>query len=1285
MRKLVKTPARLGLLLICLCPQATLAIDKDQDGYYLLRSTADYNEFCEMVNGGSPFVNARVTTDSIVVKNSIGVGDEEFHFRGLFDGQNHVLTLDNPTRGLFRQTQPGCVIRNVILKGTVTSDKADTGSLIDIAEGTIIENCTSQTTINAQQATHAGGLVGRSRGDVVLNHCHFDGQIRGGATTQVAGLVGWNEHTLHLRHCSVTGANKIANNLDNNSNFVDDINLNGSPAGISIPASLADNAPAGATKVTLEGVNYSIENGYAYVTGVNAKLKSVSIPNQITVGNRTYPTYKIRKKALSNATLQYASIPASVVSIEDDAFHDATQLSELHLADGASKLWIGRSIYTFLDEEMFYKSPLTRVYIGRNLAWNGSGINDEPFEDRNNISSITFGPRVTAVGNVDDPGCFNSELFNDCRNIKRYAFLGDEQSLGTSVRFHCCEGMSAASKAYINRDLEASKYTEFTVLANGWGISDQLSSVAYGPFATYVTTKMYSGVGATTNNKLQELDLSHAMRLTTIQSRAFADCDQLTAVDFSRTKLQSIDTEAFYDCDKLASINFGETVGTIGARAFDDTGITNIQLPASLTQLGSQAFHDCDEAVSLVVAPGENSLTMGMESGDSQQFGDCANLATLYLGRNMQWNNPQAANSPFAGSNLKQIVIDDAVTHLPDYAFVNQKSLFSISVGANISSIPTNCFEGTEEVASLILSDTNRPITLGASVAPFKVQSLYVGRPVADYVNMPRGLTDGAPSLKHAQFGQEVHTLTTGALKDYPKLHTAILPANVTLEPCAIENCGVEHLYVQGNAELRSEAIKNCNRISELTVVGKLTMEERALASAPEAPAIKNINVFFSEDPQDESHPLSFPQKCLDESVLNNLYDTPYQKVDFSHLPWSAFAHRNTFLAHDYSPTSEVMENGNYDHAYLRSEHKSGEMFGLLMPFDVSSYYFGADATAYALTDGCQLTTQEDTVTLCATTPEALDAMLHFKTNVPYLICSPHSETMVQAAIDQFRRKDVEVNYTPTDASTALPYFCSNKDELLTPEMGQLYVFEAGCLKKVNGAYTLPAFSLALRADGSKRLHIADKHTGERLVPDETVVVPHEGLKGCCTFYSNESSFLVEGAQVYTVSLAQTEDGQDALQLVEVEDRTVSQGQAVLLITDQTVPLHLQMVTHPSTHTSAYENNLLVGVNHDTPVEELDHALVLSLSGGAVGFFPPQTALGEAQPASLPANHAFLSTQMLSPDTLPLIIVEGQATRVATPHRGEGAQPSFDLYGRRISQPQPRQLIIQNQRKHIKR
>ena len=109
-----------------------------------------------------------------------------------------------------------------------------------------------------------------------------------------------------------------------------------------------------------------------------------------------------------------------------------------------------------------------------------------------------------------------------------------------------------------------------------------------------------------------------------IGDRAFSDCGGLTSVTIGNS-VTSIGEEAFYYCSNLTSVTIGNSVTSIGRGAFSGcNGLTSITIPNSVTSIGNYAFSGCSGLTSITIPNSVKSI------GDGA-FRKCGGLTSIRL------------------------------------------------------------------------------------------------------------------------------------------------------------------------------------------------------------------------------------------------------------------------------------------------------------------------------------------------------------------------------------------------------------------------------------------------------------------------------------------------------------------------------------------------------------------------------------------------------------------------------------------------------------------------------
>ncbi|MCF0196196.1 MAG: hypothetical protein HUK03_02985, partial [Bacteroidaceae bacterium] len=195
--------------IVLLASTTVWALDK-KDGVYQIGTVEDLKAFAELVNGGENFSSAVLTADIDCGAEQFMIGIEAYRYNGTFDGQGHKVTVNFfPTgdgNNLFRNIGHGGEVRNLIVDGTITTDKKMAAGIAGWNQG-VIANCASFVTVLSAvsgDGTHAG-IVAVSSGGAIIN-CLSAVKIKGGdggknnVTTNCGGIAGWCEARTTIRN-----------------------------------------------------------------------------------------------------------------------------------------------------------------------------------------------------------------------------------------------------------------------------------------------------------------------------------------------------------------------------------------------------------------------------------------------------------------------------------------------------------------------------------------------------------------------------------------------------------------------------------------------------------------------------------------------------------------------------------------------------------------------------------------------------------------------------------------------------------------------------------------------------------------------------------------------------------------------------------------------------------------------------------------------------------------------------------------------------------------------------
>ena len=194
-------------------------LQKDADDYYLIAGTADWEEFCLLIED-FPLSNARMTADVEVADNSL-IGTSTMPYSGIFDGQGHTLTVNYTSMDNYCAPFNyinGATIQNLHTTGQITIGGRFGGGIVASSKGTsTMQNCWSSVNIVSSfngDATHGGLVAYQENGDLTINNCLFDGSIVGEQSYRCGGLVGYRNATLTLSNSLCVPTSIMVNEYD---------------------------------------------------------------------------------------------------------------------------------------------------------------------------------------------------------------------------------------------------------------------------------------------------------------------------------------------------------------------------------------------------------------------------------------------------------------------------------------------------------------------------------------------------------------------------------------------------------------------------------------------------------------------------------------------------------------------------------------------------------------------------------------------------------------------------------------------------------------------------------------------------------------------------------------------------------------------------------------------------------------------------------------------------------------------------------------------------------------
>lgn len=171
--------------------------------------------------------------------------------------------------------------------------------------------------------------------------------------------------------------------------------------------------------------------------------------------------------------------------------------------------------------------------------------------------------------------------------------------------------------------------------------------------------------------------------VTVIGDYAFDNCENLQTVVLSKN-LESIGALGFGYCTNLASIELPDTLTSLGERAFAQTALQQVEIPANLTNSDGLAFAWCYQLTNVTFKAGATEVFKSM-------FLYCKNLADVTLPDTIQ----RIDDSAFTSTKIQNIDFPEDLNFIGNWAFQKCSELGNVEIPEKVSSIGSYAFSET--------------------------------------------------------------------------------------------------------------------------------------------------------------------------------------------------------------------------------------------------------------------------------------------------------------------------------------------------------------------------------------------------------------------------------------------------------------------------------------------------------------------------------------------------------------------------------------------------------------
>ena len=571
---------------------------------------------------------------------------------------------------------------------------------------------------------------------------------------------------------------------------------------ITIPASV-QNIGSGSfaycqklTDIRISGNNFIVKDNAIYTADETTLVAyptasgSVEIPETVKT---------IRAGAFAGSLVDSITIPESVTTIESEAFRQCELLYSISIPETVTSI----GDYAFNNcRNLQTVGILAKVSVlPRNM-----------FSWCENLTSVTIPATVTSI---------EGWAFDGCSSLSSVTYTGTEQMWNDISKQDGNSYLENASLTCTGEFTEVPEIPTETVELAASEAADTIYNLS-GRNLVIVTGECSSETVSYIGDALREnynaqifLDLSGVNGLTVIPQECFRDSNSLVEITLPESvveigtqafswcsSLQSVNnlgnistipSGCFSGCENLTTITIPSTVETIESWSFDFSGLKQILIPASVTDVRFSAFQGCYNLLDIQVST-ENT-TYSAEGGILYNYDKTVlhSWPSANGDITIPSNVTTIGRAAFRSCNLESLVIPEGVETIEREAVMNCENIVSLQIFVS---------EGNENYSS--------------------EDGILYNKDKTELIAYPSASGD-------LYLPETITTIGDWAFGYCPNLETVTIPASVTeIDYGAFNDCrNLQSVEILGNISvIQSRTFENCESLESITIPGSVTCIE---------------------------------------------------------------------------------------------------------------------------------------------------------------------------------------------------------------------------------------------------------------------------------------------------------------------------------------------------------------------------------------------------------------------------------------------------------------------------